>query len=713
LNKASNFALRMLFLLALYFVPGSGSRMPIRPAIALQALLEAKAEQWNTSFSVGIYSQTGGWTAVGGPNDRRRLTPLTPDHRFPVGSVTKPYTCAMVMQAYEKGLIDIDAPISDYVDAILYRLNKTSMRDLWRGDPNVSKITARRLMGMRAGLNEYNDSWYHAITLNEPNHDVTPFEILHRFNKTWSSPPGTQWRYASTGYELLGLALTSVYGYNSWEDFDQMSVFPDQIRSEYNGTTFPGRGLCSADPLVVHQYANTPYKWGKFVNLNYTFTDIRNTSCLNGWVCGNIAATPLDIARFHFDLQSGHIVSNASLAMMNDFYNVSGTIGPHDKHTYGFGLSPGKHTIGSADPLNLTYTIGHNGCDYGSSAQTIIGYVVPLQFGIAVTVNSYMPMNCSMAATKLTLSAMDHDILCPIYDEAIQLVTAHAAPRLNCSLSGIPLPTKCARVLPVLGCNGTRETANCSSCVNSTRTLANLTAAGCTKRDLAHYCGARKCAPSLGLACGALVGDNACMACVENATKTLKRSKTYCTFADQLGFCGPEAVTDCNRTMKQLCGNTVGTTQCKKCATDTTNARTMTSAGCTGEQRTELCDSPALCNSTLISQCSHDRHAANCTTCALRQLHLSECAGVSSQSVVRSYCESCDPYLHSVCASAKSSGNTALCLACTQNKSISSHASYSGCSKPALAAFCGVPTPAPPTPPTPRPFQQAHCNFDF
>ena len=38
-------------------------------------------------------------------------------------------------------------------------------------------------------------------------------------------------------------------------------------------------------------------------------------------VCGNIAATPLDIARFHFDLQSGRIVSNESLVQMNAFYN--------------------------------------------------------------------------------------------------------------------------------------------------------------------------------------------------------------------------------------------------------------------------------------------------------------------------------------------------------------------------------------------------------
>jgi CubicO group peptidase (beta-lactamase class C family) len=111
---------------------------------------------------------------------------------------------------------------------------------------------------MRAGFHEYNDTWYHQVTLDEPNHDVSPFEILHRMEKKFASPPGTHWTYASTGYELLGLALAHVYGLSTWEEYDQMGVIPAALRHEYNGTTFPGRGPCSADPLVVHQYANTP-----------------------------------------------------------------------------------------------------------------------------------------------------------------------------------------------------------------------------------------------------------------------------------------------------------------------------------------------------------------------------------------------------------------------------------------------------------------------
>jgi hypothetical protein len=81
--------------------------------------------------------------------------------------------------------------------------------------------------------------------------------------------------------------------------------------------------------------------------------------------------------------------------------------------------------------------------------------------------------------------------------------------------------------------------------------------------------------------------------------------------------------------------------------------------------------------------------------------------------VLLGFCDSCNAFLDSKCATARSSGNITLCLACARNKSLAPLAAYSGCSKYATTGFCGVPTPAPPTPrpePTPVP---VHCNWGF
>ena len=53
------------------------------------------------------------------------------------------------MQLWQRGQFDIDAPISDYVDSILTRLNGTTMAQLWNHDPRLQNVTARRIMSMR------------------------------------------------------------------------------------------------------------------------------------------------------------------------------------------------------------------------------------------------------------------------------------------------------------------------------------------------------------------------------------------------------------------------------------------------------------------------------------------------------------------------------------------------------------------------------------
>ena len=59
-------------------------------------------------------------------------------------------------------------------------------------------------------------------------------------------------------------------------------------KAQYTGLSFPISGPCSRDPLIVHQYANVPYKWTPHGSAgdrtaNITYTDIYNNSCLNGW----------------------------------------------------------------------------------------------------------------------------------------------------------------------------------------------------------------------------------------------------------------------------------------------------------------------------------------------------------------------------------------------------------------------------------------------
>jgi CubicO group peptidase (beta-lactamase class C family) len=111
-----------------------------------------------------------------------------------VNSVTKLATALLILRLVEEGLLDLDAPLGDYLpDARAAR---------------VPGVTIRRLLSHTSGL-----------TL-EPPHDLSqpPGPLTYREDLTWpgalaeacmaaepAQPPGSGVRYSNIGYGLLGL----------------------------------------------------------------------------------------------------------------------------------------------------------------------------------------------------------------------------------------------------------------------------------------------------------------------------------------------------------------------------------------------------------------------------------------------------------------------------------------------------------------------------
>ena len=72
-------------------------------------------------------------------------TPVTEDTVFRIGSITKTFTAIAVMQLWEQGLVDLDAPANDYLRA--YRL--IPAKASWR------PATVRHLLTHTAGVPEW------------------------------------------------------------------------------------------------------------------------------------------------------------------------------------------------------------------------------------------------------------------------------------------------------------------------------------------------------------------------------------------------------------------------------------------------------------------------------------------------------------------------------------------------------------------------------
>jgi CubicO group peptidase (beta-lactamase class C family) len=79
-----------------------------------------------------------------GAADISSKTPITADTVFRIGSMTKTFTAIAVMQLWERGLVDLDAPANDYLRA--FRLVPAKSR--WR------RATVWQLLTHTAGIPE-------------------------------------------------------------------------------------------------------------------------------------------------------------------------------------------------------------------------------------------------------------------------------------------------------------------------------------------------------------------------------------------------------------------------------------------------------------------------------------------------------------------------------------------------------------------------------
>lgn len=141
-------ALLLAILLALLLVPiplPADDKPPAKYAAAVEALERWLAEEVAAkklpALSIALVDdQTTVWSHGFGWQDPQAKAPATGDTVYRVGSVSKPFTTLLLMILVEMGVIDLDAPVQDYLPDF-QPINKTG-----------KKITLRQMVSHRSGL---------------------------------------------------------------------------------------------------------------------------------------------------------------------------------------------------------------------------------------------------------------------------------------------------------------------------------------------------------------------------------------------------------------------------------------------------------------------------------------------------------------------------------------------------------------------------------
>ena len=280
---------------------------------------------------------------------------MTTQSQFRVGSNTKPFISALVMQLVDEGLVALDAPLTTYLPDY----------------PNWSEITVRHLLGMQAGIPDY--MWIPEFMLASvfTPATLTGPDVLLGYVKDLplEFEPGADCSYNNTNYVIAGMIIQTVTG-----DPPELALeerFFEPLGMSHTFLDVAGRD----EPLLAHGYldlsivgpvfslekdslAMIPADWfyaGKMMDATYTFPPMFS------WTAGAIVTTPSDALVFMRALLRGEIVSEASLAEMKKT-NSCDLLG--GKINYGLGMSHGV-----AGPFGPSW--GHGGLNFGYEANTV------------------------------------------------------------------------------------------------------------------------------------------------------------------------------------------------------------------------------------------------------------------------------------------------------------------------------------------------------
>jgi CubicO group peptidase (beta-lactamase class C family) len=146
--------------------------------------------------------------------DMASNTPVTAETVFRIGSITKTFTAIAVMQLWEDGLVDLDAPANDYLKAYQLIPAETS----WRS------ATLRHLLTHTAGIPDVrhiSDLLHASLTPSggrPPALSVDFGEVLPSLAEYYRGglrvvvEPGSAFAYSNHGYATLGQIVEDVSG---------------------------------------------------------------------------------------------------------------------------------------------------------------------------------------------------------------------------------------------------------------------------------------------------------------------------------------------------------------------------------------------------------------------------------------------------------------------------------------------------------------------
>lgn len=305
-------------LLLLFFAGLSASAQSKKKA--LQQVMETY-HRWNMFDGAVLVAEQGKVVYKGafGMANREWNIPNTTDTRFMIGSVSKPITAILMLMQVQKGLIDLDKTISDYIPEFSKK--------------NGSRITIRQLLSHSSGMPNYEimDRFFPKISRQEFSREEY---VKLYMDSALLFEPGTHYAYSSWGYFTLGYIMERVTG-KSYAQLMKEDIFDPLGMS--------GSGSYQHQQIVPKRATGYDYTLGC-----YSTGDFRDQSNTMG--TGDLYSTVEDLFRLHLAITDNKLLNR----QLTDAMFTPG-IRPW---RYGFGWFNQQFRYTPADSVFTNYHLG-------------------------------------------------------------------------------------------------------------------------------------------------------------------------------------------------------------------------------------------------------------------------------------------------------------------------------------------------------------------
>ncbi|GLZ31809.1 serine hydrolase [Lentzea sp. NBRC 105346] len=243
-----------------------------------------------------------------GLGDRFAQTPADPHARFRIGSNTKAFTAAVLLQLESEGRLSLDDTVARWLPGVVDANGHDGTR-----------ITIRQLLNHTSGLPEYSADARVSVPYVANTNPRQPWPPRTLVDIALEAAPVRGFHYANTNYVLAGMVIKAVTGEEPAVQVRKRIIEPLGLRD----TTFP-----VDDP-------ETPSMHGAFWVGSILIRDVTVSNVQTFGPAGAIVSTVDDLATFERALFTGRLFPAAQLASLK-------TTVPMGTGDAGYGLGVGS-----------------------------------------------------------------------------------------------------------------------------------------------------------------------------------------------------------------------------------------------------------------------------------------------------------------------------------------------------------------------------------